>query len=246
MSDVAVFCYHALSPTWSADLSVTPDAFERQVATLVRRGWSGATFTEAATRPVDGRTFAVTFDDAFASVKTYALPILRRLGVPATMFVPTRYVSAGAPLAWPGLDHWERTGDAAELEPLSWDDLGELAEHGWEIGSHTLSHPKLTTLADADLVAELVDSREECAQRMGRPPASIAYPYGDLDERVVDHTRAAGYEVAATMAWPRPPADALRVPRIGVYHADSWPRFSLKVSRVMRSGLGPRLLGRSG
>ncbi|MGH3262687.1 MAG: polysaccharide deacetylase family protein, partial [Trebonia sp.] len=103
-----VLCYHAISPTWSAGLSVTPEAFERQISGLVRRGWTPATFSDAVVQPSVGRTLAVTFDDAFASVRRYALPVLSRLGVAATVFVPTDYVSRQVPLAWAGMDHWER------------------------------------------------------------------------------------------------------------------------------------------
>ena len=54
MSDVLVLCYHAVSPRWPADLSVTPEAFERQLQLLVGRGYRGATFHDAVTSPADG------------------------------------------------------------------------------------------------------------------------------------------------------------------------------------------------
>ena len=62
-------------------LSVTPAAFERQLELLLRRGYQGATFHDAVTRPRAGKTVAVTFDDAYLSVLELALPILDRLGV---------------------------------------------------------------------------------------------------------------------------------------------------------------------
>jgi peptidoglycan/xylan/chitin deacetylase (PgdA/CDA1 family) len=237
-----VLCYHAISPGWSADLSVTPDAFERQISNLVRRGWTSATFTEALRRRSADKTVVVTFDDAFASVKTYALPVLRYLGVTGTVFAPTDYVSRHAALAWTGLDHWERSADAAELTPMTWDDLGELAELGWEIASHTRTHPMLTSLSDDALITELCDSRQECAERIGAPVTSIAYPYGDVDDRVAAQTRKAGYEAAAALAWPSAESDGYRYPRIGVYHKDSGPRFRLKVSRWTHSSHGSKLL----
>lgn len=244
MSEVLVLCYHAVSPTWTAGLSVTPEAFERQVSSLVRKGWAPATFAEVAREHPAGRTLVVTFDDAFASVKTHALPVLRRLGVRATLFAPTDYVSRQAPLAWSGLDHWERTPDAAELTPMSWDDLRELADLGWEIGSHSCTHPMLTRLDDATLSTELTRSREECAQRLGRPVTTIAYPYGNCDERVCEFTRQAGYEAAAALSWPSAEVDPFRHPRIGIYHKDSWPRFRFKVGRWSRSAYGARLVAR--
>lgn len=241
MSELLVLCYHAISPKWSAALSVTPDAFERQVSNLVRHGWTSATFSEVIRQRPTSRTVAFTFDDAFASVKTYALPVLAQLDAKATVFAPTDYISRQAPLAWSGLEQWEQSADADELTPMTWDDLGELAELGWEIGSHSRTHPLLTSLDDDALATELCESRAECAERIGRPVTAIAYPYGDVDDRVAAHTRHAGYAAAAALAWPSPESHRYRYPRMGVYHKDSWPRFRLKLARWSRSTDGSRL-----
>src|SRR5688572_25810737 len=107
-SDVLVLCYHAVSETWPAALSVTPEAFGRQVGRLLARGYQGCTFTEAVSDPPARKALAVTFDDAFLSVKDHALPILRDLGVPGTVFVPTRFPEerSGEAMSWPGIDRW--------------------------------------------------------------------------------------------------------------------------------------------
>jgi peptidoglycan/xylan/chitin deacetylase (PgdA/CDA1 family) len=242
LSDLLVLCYHALSPTWTADLSVTPLAFERQIKGFQHSGWAFARFTDALREPAGKKTVVVTFDDAFLSVKTHALPVLAAVGAPATVFVPTEYVSAEAPLAWAGLDHWQQGPAAPELTAMTWSDLGELAEAGWEIGSHTLRHPHLTSVDDDVLAEELGRSREDCARHIGHDVTSIAYPYGDVDERVVEGTRRAGYEAAAALEWPSPKSGLLRYPRTGIYHGDSWARFRLKIGGWSRSRYGARLL----
>lgn len=242
MSEVLVLCYHAISPHWSAGLAVTPEAFERQVSNLVRKGWRSATFTDVVRRTPASKTVVITFDDAFASVKRHAQPVLSALGITATVFAPTDYVSRQAPLAWPGLAQWERTCDAEELTPMSWDDLRELSELGWEVGSHTRTHPLLTQLDDDALAKELRGSLEECSERIGRPVTSVAYPYGGVDDRVEAQAQRAGYEGAAALAWPAADLDRYRYPRVGVYQQDSWPRFRLKTGRWSRSTYGARFL----
>jgi peptidoglycan/xylan/chitin deacetylase (PgdA/CDA1 family) len=244
MSEPLVLAYHAISPSWAAPLSVTPDAFERQITKLVRRGWVSANFTEVVRQPPNTKTFAITFDDAFASVKTYAHPILRQLGVTGTVFAPSDYINRQAPLAWAGLDEWELTGDAEELNPMRWNDLAELAEQGWEIGSHTKTHPQLTTLADHALAQELKESRQECSEQVGQPVTSVAYPYGNVDDRVLAYTRDAGYEAAAGMRWPSGRPNRYDYPRVGVYHTDSWARFRVKVGRWSHSDYGSHLIAR--
>ena len=234
MRDVLALAYHAVSPTWSAGLSVKPDRLEAQVRALLGRGYRGATVSEAAHVAPAGKTMVVTFDDAYRSVFRFAFPVLERLGVPATVFVPTAFAGSDRPMSWPGIDRWLGGPDENELVPMGWDELGQLAEAGWEIGSHTCSHPLLTTIDDAALDAELRDSRATCEQRLGRPCPTLAYPYGDQDERVVRAVRAAGYEVACTTPTDLGWRDPLLWPRVGIYHDESELTFRAKVSPVVR------------
>src|SRR4051812_32579817 len=177
MTDVLVLCYHALSPDWPAHLSVTPERFEEHLELLVGRGYVGATFERAITDPPGARTVAITFDDAYSSVLELAFPIMRRLGLPGSVYVPTDWPGNSRPMAWPGIDRWLGTPHEHELRCLSWDQLEELAQEDWEVGSHTCSHPHLTRISDAQLSDELERSRAACEEALGRPCASIAYPY---------------------------------------------------------------------
>ena len=234
MSDTLVLCYHALSEHWPADLSVTPDAFRAQLEYLARRDYHGVTFSDAVGEPAGGCRVAVTFDDAFRSVSELAAPILERLGWPATVFAVSDFAGSGAPLRWAGIDHWADTPHRHELAGMSWPELRALVDAGWEVGSHTRTHPRLTTLSDAALAAELRDSRAACEDGIGIRCESLAYPYGDVNARVVAAAGDAGYAVAAALParWHR--AEPLHWPRVGVYHPDDLRRFRLKTSRATR------------
>ena len=235
MGEVLVLCYHAVSERFPASLSVSPDAFRDQLGMLVRRGYRGETFSSAIGRPPDGRVLAVTFDDAYRSVVRRALPILAEYGLPATVFVPTAYIGVDGPMHWPGIDRWHGTPHEAELVPCSWPELEQLVEAGWEVGSHTRTHPRLPELPDGELMTELSESRRECEERLGIPCRSVAYPYGAVDRRVVDAVAAAGYSFAAELPGSfRGPPVPLRWPRVGIYHRDSRLRFQLKTARFMR------------
>jgi peptidoglycan/xylan/chitin deacetylase (PgdA/CDA1 family) len=233
VSDVIVLCYHALSDTWPALLSTTPERFEEQVTLLLERGYAPVTFEQAVAAP-GGRAFAVTFDDAYRSVLERAHPIMERLGVPGTVFVPTDFAGSPEPMRWDGIDGWLGGPHERELLCLAWDELRDLAAGGWEVGSHTRSHPHLTVLPDEGLAAELRESRAAVEAGMGRPCPSVAYPYGDVDARVVGATRAAGYEYGASLPRRLTSTDPLDYPRIGVYHRDDLSRFKLKISRLVR------------
>jgi peptidoglycan/xylan/chitin deacetylase (PgdA/CDA1 family) len=234
MADTLALCYHAVSPTFPAHLSVRPEALRAQLGVLARRGYRGVTLTDAVKATHDGRRVAVTFDDAFASVAELARPILDELGWPGTVYAVSDFAADGRPLAWDGVEHWARTEHADELRSLDWPALRDLAAAGWEVGSHTRTHPRLTTLDDPTLDEELTTSKAAIEEALGRPCVSIAYPYGDVDARVVQAARRAGYRTGSGLPARWTPDTPLDHPRIGVYHPDDLRRFRVKTSTVVR------------
>jgi peptidoglycan/xylan/chitin deacetylase (PgdA/CDA1 family) len=241
MEDQLVLCYHAVSATWPATLSVTPDALAQQLGELAQRGYRGARFTDVVEGRATGRVLAVTFDDNYRSVLELAKPILDRHGFPGTLFVPTDWPEDRRPMRWPGIDGWLGTAHEPEMESLTWAELRELADAGWEIGSHTCSHPHLPTLDDAELARELGDSKARVEQQLGRPCTSIAYPYGDVDARVAAATEAAGYRAAGTIPRVLPAPRPLLWPRTPIFHGDDIRRFRRKVSPAIRRLRASRL-----
>lgn len=232
--DLLMLSYHAVSPSWRADLSVTPERFQKQMSHLADCGYRGATFLEAVSGPPGDRVVAVTFDDAYRSVFELAFPILSRWDWPGTVFVPTNYPGTEVPMGWSGNDRWLGGPHEAEMTCMSWRELDQLAEAGWEIGSHTKSHPHLTELTDAALTMELRGSREQCERQLRRPCRSLAYPYGDSDERVLVAARKAGYVAAANLPDRFNKASPFQYPRVGIYHGDGDRLFRLKISRPAR------------
>jgi peptidoglycan/xylan/chitin deacetylase (PgdA/CDA1 family) len=236
LSDVLVLCYHAVSRRWPAALAIAPDDLERHVSLLADRGYQGVTFHEAVARPPAGKALAITFDDAYRSVIELALPILSGAGFPATVFAPTAFIGTEKSMSWPGIDQWFDSEHADELLPMAWDELGRLAEAGWEIGSHTRSHPRLPELDQTTLDAELQESRQEIERRLKLPCHSLSYPYGDHDQRVVEAARRAGY-AAAGGTLPgryRPPTGPLDWPRFVVVRGDGNRRLRVKISPLLR------------
>ena len=225
-----VLCYHAVSDGWEHQLSIGPAAFDRQLRALARRGFRGVTAEETlnGTRGVH-----VTFDDAFRSV-TNALPILERLRVPATVFACSAYADEGATLAVPELAA-EASAHPEELATMGWDELRGLVERGVEIGSHTVSHPHLPLLSDAEIEGELADSRARLEERLGRPCRFLAYPFGEHDERVRAAARRVGYAAAfALAATATDSRDPYALPRVDLYRKDTTLSTALKTSFLRR------------
>jgi peptidoglycan/xylan/chitin deacetylase (PgdA/CDA1 family) len=232
-----VLCYHAVSETWHHELSVPADVLERQLRMLLRLGYRPATAAEAATG--SGKLLHVTFDDAFASVAN-AVPVLERTGVHATVFACSGYAEDGRPLDIPELAG-ELRARPEELRTMTWEELRALTGRGIEVSSHTVSHPHLTTLSDAELADELGSSRQRLEDELGRPCRVLAYPYGECDARVRAAARAAGYEAAFGLPGDASGRDSLELFRVGVWNGEGLPRVALKASPFARSPLGMRL-----
>ena len=224
--------YHAVSDGWPSELAISPDELRRQLENLLWRGYRGATFSQLVTGEGPAKPMAVTFDDGFLSVFEKAVPVLDELGLPGTIFVPTSLIGNVDIASWPGMERWQGSGYEDELRLVNWDQLRELQSLGWEVASHTCTHPRLPKLGDEELAAELVESRERCAAEMGVPCRSLAYPYGDFDARVAKAAEHAGYEAAATLRPGR--LTPYSWPRMGLYPGDGLLRFSMKVSPAGR------------
>jgi peptidoglycan/xylan/chitin deacetylase (PgdA/CDA1 family) len=243
--DRVVLCYHAVSPTWPIGLAVTPQALEEQVSLLLRRGYEPATFWEIVHRPPARRSFAVTFDDGWVSVLEHGFPVLQRLGVPGTVFVASTLVDHERRLRGAVIDPWADGPHEHELYCLTWPQLRRLQESGWEIGAHTMTHPRLTRLDDEALAQELVGSKARCEEMLGVPCRTMAYPTGDFDARVERAAEAAGYEAAAALPKRFTSGRPFAWPRVSVQRDDSMAVFRIKVSRAVRalrrSSLWPRI-----
>lgn len=232
-----VLCYHAVSPGWDCAEAIEPAVLEGQVRNLLDRGLRPRTISELLSPDSSEATFAITFDDAFESLQTHALPLLERLGVPATIYAPTNYVESGELMRWGKLGRWAGTPHEEELRPLSWDGVRALAAAGWEVGSHTASHPHLTELGPEEADRELRTSRSAVEEALQRPCESIAYPFGDYDAGVVRNAGDAGYASGVTLLdgirRRLPWTSDLEIPRQGVYRGTGNAQFRLMTSPLL-------------
>lgn len=234
-----ILMYHQVAP-WSADgvkpgLLVTPAAFAAQMRLLRLWGWRTLRLAEVvalleAGAPLPRRRFVLTFDDAFLGVARHAVPVMRSLGLTATVFVPTALV--GTDTALDG----GRAHPAKRL--MGWDDLRALRDAGFDIGAHTRRHPHLPLLTAGELRAEIAGSREDLAAALGDGvgAALFAYPYGDWDPPVMDAVRDAGFAAACATRFGRvtATADRFALPRISVGSSLDLPHFAYRLLRADR------------
>lgn len=113
----------------------------------------------------------ITFDDANWTQYRHGLPVMREYGVPGTLFV----ISGRA----------NEAGRKQRAWGMTWAQVAEFRDAGWEIGSHSVSHPSLPGISDAEIVRELDTSRADIEQQLHQRPVSFASPYGDYDARTL-------------------------------------------------------------
>jgi peptidoglycan/xylan/chitin deacetylase (PgdA/CDA1 family) len=168
--------------------------------------------------PIQHGTAAITFDDSYRD-NLDAARVLAEHGLPATFFIPAGYVGTDQ------VYDWDRHF-TVRLPNLTWDDVIEMADMGFEIGSHTMTHPNLADLTDEQARYELSESKKLLEHKLGRPVRYFAYPFGEREHfrrEQLDLVRAAGYEgcVSAHGGFIYRHGDYTILPRESVPYFDS-------------------------
>jgi peptidoglycan/xylan/chitin deacetylase (PgdA/CDA1 family) len=217
-----VLMYHSIEPYTSDPFQVTvrPDRFERQLRWLRDRGLRGVSMRELLAARRAGRgagLVGLTFDDGYTDFVTHAMPALARHGFTATVFVIAGVLG--------GHNAWDQPGPRKTL--MTADEVRRAAAAGVEIGSHSLTHARLTDVDGATLAAEVGESRAALAGLTGSDVDGFCYPYGAVAAREVDAVRAAGYGYACAVY--RSTLDGPHaIPRTFVGDRDTSPRLHAK------------------
>jgi peptidoglycan/xylan/chitin deacetylase (PgdA/CDA1 family) len=217
--------YHGIGvrpgPADPYNLFVPAPALETQLRTLLDRGRRPLRLADYLLGRGDGRHFLVTFDDGFRSVHDEALPVLRRLDVPATVFV--------LPGVLGGVSRWMPEMPAEPL--LSAVQVLALHAAGLDIGLHGLDHAALPDLPPDRLQEQVQGAADLLTGLTGQRPRAFAYPYGHHDRASRAAVAAAGFEVAFST---HRSAGAFAVPRVDVNTTDSRATFLAKTSPAYR------------
>ena len=228
---VPILMYHAVNdPPAGAplpELYVAKADFAGQMRWLKTKGYTAVTlqqvydlWTKGVALPA--RPVVLTFDDGYRSIWAFARPILARMRWPGLLYLQ--------------VDMLENTSQGG-ISPAQ---VRALLAAGWELESHTVTHPDLTTLDDAQLTAELVDSRREIRRRFGRPARFFCYPAGRYDARVIDAVRQAGYLTATTTQYGNAgPDQLLTLNRVRINRSDGVEGFAGKIKALEGAGVAP-------
>lgn len=227
---VPILTYHNIATAprglrrWRS-LYVTPAAFARQMWLLQRFGYTGLSMSAAMPYlrgERQGRVAVITLDDGYADNLEAALPVLQRHGFSATCYVVSGSIGRH--------NEWDDQKLGVRKPMMSAAQIRQWHHGGMEVGAHSSSHPRLTQCAAAQLQREIGDSKaalEDCA---GVPVTQFCYPYGDVDQRVAQAVRAAGFAAATTTRRGRATAgmDLWQLPRIQIARHHLLAQFAMR------------------
>jgi len=210
---IPVLVYHKIAEPSDYDANpntcVTPSNFESQMKLMAGLGYLTADPAEylkarlGLPARLPAKPFLITFDDAFESVLTRALPVLKKRGFSAALFMVSSAFGRSA--------FWD--GEAANspnglIKP---DQLKELRDEGWAIGSHGISHRSFKDMDASALTVETARSKADLERTLGSEVSWFAYPYGDYTPAAKSALAGAGYKIG--FATEKGDGDIFAVPR---------------------------------
>ena len=219
---VPILMYHAVEdaprPPQYKHFYVLAKEFAGQMRMLKRAGYTAITFdtlaaAQAGAAPLPPKPVLLTFDDGYANLRTNVHPLLHELEFPYTVFLVSERIG--------GTNDWVASEGYEPTPLLTWAEvLAMQADGGVDFQPHTATHPRLADLPDEAARRELVAGRETLEQRLGQPMQTLCYPYGSHSGATQRLAGEAGYTRAVTTDFGRVRRgdDALRLPRISVYH----------------------------
>ncbi len=230
-NSIPILMYHQVSnvvhPNFR-EYTVTTEMFTSQMRILKRLGFNPITFNQLfsykrGTGILPRKPIIITFDDVLVDAVECTVPILEEFGFKAVFYVPTDYVGRKSSWMIPDVD--------VEFPLVDWVEIRELISKGFEIGSHSITHPHLDKISSKDCYRELEGSRKKLEQKLGVEIRHMAYPFGEFDESVRELANNAGYYTACAgeSYIANSNSHLLSLPRQNVGMSDNMVEFLLKI-----------------
>jgi peptidoglycan/xylan/chitin deacetylase (PgdA/CDA1 family) len=169
--------------------AVEARVFARQLRVLRAFGFTTPPLDDVLAGDAPARSILLTFDDGYLDNFTVALPLLVEHGFRSVNFVVADFTQRR--------NWWDECSlPTAEAPLLEISHLREMVRHGVDVGSHGITHRKLTSLSAGAIDDELAGSRACLEDAIGVAVRSFAYPYGDVDVRVKERVSVSRYDAA--------------------------------------------------
>lgn len=187
-TSIPILAFHKVDPAFEWGVTrATPFQFRSVLSYLRKSGFQTVSLEQLIkSRSLPSKSVVLTFDDAYESFYTFALPQLQEFGFTATLFVISGYAGK--------LNEWDVNLGWLKFKHLSWEQIRELSRLGFEIGSHTIRHADLTFLDRKTLMNELSRSKSEIEYHIHKPVRFVSFPFGRYNPQVIRACQKCGYE----------------------------------------------------
>ena len=169
---------------------LSPQRFREYFRWFRNAGFKTVTTGQWLQDQVPAKHVLLTFDDGYDDLYTEMFPLFTECGFTALIFLVSDQIGTS--------NVWDQRRGLRARNLLTLDQIREMQRHGFEFGSHTVTHPFLPDVGDTNLVREVRDSKQRLEDLLGVEIASFAYPYGGVDRRVRSAVIDAGYKQAFT------------------------------------------------
>ena len=184
---VPILMYHSINPAASPNnmLAIRADTFDKQMRFLKANRYNVISLQALVDliknkKKIPPKTICITSDDGYKDNYTYALPVLKKYNLPATMFIIIDEVGR------------------AQGDRLNWDEIKEMQDSGLiTFGSHTLGpEPLVNFKSEPQIKRQIFDSKKILEEKLGRKVAFFSYPEGLFDAKIKQLVVDAGYSGA--------------------------------------------------
>jgi len=189
---VPILCYHRFAEDCTSQLCMPEDVFASQMKYLKDHHYRVISMEMLLEylqykKAVPKRSVVITIDDGYKSVYTIAYPILKQYEFTASLFIYTDFVAGGS--------------------ALTWQQIREMKDAGFEVGSHSLSHADLAVKKPTEnekdyilrITREIVRSKEILDKKLDQDTTLFAFPFGSTSQQVINICKKTGYKASLTV-----------------------------------------------
>ncbi len=181
---IPVLYYHSVQVMPGSTAVVSPTKFTEQMQYLADNGYRPLTMAEFSAI-MEGQAAApekpvlLTFDDGYVDNHSTVMPLLSKLGFPATLFMS------------PGVMDDKRF--------INWEQAADLRDSGWDIYPHGMTHPYLNKLTAEEQAYEITEARKQIEEKLGVTADVFCYPYGQYNNTTLNILKDNGFRYAFTI-----------------------------------------------
>ena len=182
-NSAVVFMYHKFDVSKYPATNITLEQFEEHLQEFSKSKYNVKSLdyiidTIINDADLPDNTIGISIDDADRSFLTKAWPRFKEKNFPVTLFVTTNAINNN------------------NKNYLNWNEIRQLQNEGVTIGAHSHNHGHMAEFSIDELIISIEESNKVFLKELGQIPSLYAYPYGEVDEKMIELLKDYKFKVA--------------------------------------------------